>query len=105
MKAVDIRSKSDDELGQMVLDLRKEQFNLRFQKTTGQQENTARSRIVRRDIARIKTILSERLNDNVPVKDAKKAPAKKATTKKVPAKKAAPKKTTAKKTTANKDKK
>jgi large subunit ribosomal protein L29 len=44
----------------MLLDLRKEQFNLRFQRATGQQENTSRVRAVRRDIARVKTILAER---------------------------------------------
>jgi len=58
--ASDIRAKTPDELSGMLLDLRKEQFNLRFQRATGQQENTARVRVVRRDIARIKTILAER---------------------------------------------
>jgi large subunit ribosomal protein L29 len=58
--ASDIRAKSPDELKSLLLDLRKEQFNLRFQRATGQQENTSRVRIVRRDIARVKTILAER---------------------------------------------
>ena len=58
--ASDIRAKTPDELSGMLLDLRKEQFNLRFQRATGQQENTARVRVVRRDSARIKTILAER---------------------------------------------
>jgi large subunit ribosomal protein L29 len=58
--ASDIRTKTPDELATMLLDLRKEQFNLRFQRATGQQENTARVRLVRRDIARVKTILAER---------------------------------------------
>ena len=58
--ASDIRAKTPDELNGMLLDLRKEQFNLRFQRATGQQENTSRVRVVRRDIARIKTILAER---------------------------------------------
>jgi len=58
--ASDIRAKTPDELSGMLLDLRKEQFNLRFQRATGQQENSARVRVVRRDIARIKTILAER---------------------------------------------
>jgi large subunit ribosomal protein L29 len=58
--ATDIRAKSPDELKAMLLDLRKEQFNLRFQRATGQQENTSRVRAVRRDIARVKTILAER---------------------------------------------
>jgi large subunit ribosomal protein L29 len=58
--ASDIRAKTPDELTSLLLDLRKEQFNLRFQRATGQQENTSRVRAVRRDIARVKTILAER---------------------------------------------
>jgi large subunit ribosomal protein L29 len=58
-KIADIRGKSADELQTMLLDLRKEQFNLRFQRATGQLERMARIREVRRDIARIKTIMSE----------------------------------------------
>jgi len=57
MKAEDLRTKSADELKESLVGLRKEQFNLRFQKASGQLENTARVRQVRRDIARIKTIL------------------------------------------------
>jgi len=57
VKADDLRGKSPDELKDRLLGLRKEQFNLRFQKASGQLENTARVRQVRRDIARIKTIL------------------------------------------------
>ncbi|AWK86602.1 50S ribosomal protein L29 [Azospirillum thermophilum] len=60
MKAVDIRTKSTDELNDQLLQLKKEQFNLRFQRASGQLENTARVGVVRRDIARIKTILGER---------------------------------------------
>jgi large subunit ribosomal protein L29 len=60
MKATDIRAKSDDELKEQLLDLRKEAFNLRFQAASGQLENTARVRQVRRDISRVKTILGER---------------------------------------------
>ena len=60
MKAADVRAKSDDELKEELLGLRKEAFNLRFQTASGQLENTARIRVVRRDIARIKTILGER---------------------------------------------
>ena len=60
MKAVDLRTKSADELNDQLLQLKKEQFNLRFQKASGQLENTARVNTVRRDIARIKTILGER---------------------------------------------
>ncbi|WP_029009707.1 50S ribosomal protein L29 [Azospirillum halopraeferens] len=60
MKAEDIRAKSVDELNDQLLQLKKEQFNLRFQRASGQLENTARVGAVRRDIARIKTILGER---------------------------------------------
>jgi large subunit ribosomal protein L29 len=60
MNAEDIRAKSGDELNDQLLQLKKEQFNLRFQKASGQLENTARVRVVRRDIARIKTILGQR---------------------------------------------
>jgi large subunit ribosomal protein L29 len=57
MDAADLKTKSDDELKQMLGDLKKEQFNLRFQRASGQLENTARVRSVRRDIARIKTVM------------------------------------------------
>lgn len=60
MKAVDIRAKSPDELKEQLEELSKEAFNLRFQKVSGQLENTARVRQVRRDIARIRTILGEK---------------------------------------------
>ncbi len=59
-KAGDIRAKTPDELSELLLDLRKEQFNLRFQRATGQAEGTARMRQVRREIARVKTIAAER---------------------------------------------
>ncbi len=59
MKASDLRTKTADELKDSLMDLRKERFNLRFQKASGQLENTARARQVRRDIARIKTILRD----------------------------------------------
>ena len=59
-KAGDLRARSDDELTEEVETLGKEIFNLRFQRASGQLENTARVRQVRRDIARIKTILGER---------------------------------------------
>ena len=58
MKAVELRQKTPDELKDQLLGLRKEAFNLRFQQATGQLENTSRVREVRRDIARIKTILN-----------------------------------------------
>jgi large subunit ribosomal protein L29 len=57
VKATDLRTKTTDELKDSLIDLRKEQFNLRFQKASGQLENTARARQVRRDIARVKTVL------------------------------------------------
>ena len=60
MKATDVRTKSDDELKEQLITLRKEAFNLRFQTASGQLENTARVRQVKRDIARIKTVLNER---------------------------------------------
>jgi large subunit ribosomal protein L29 len=60
MKAVEVRRKSADELNEQLNQLRKERFNLRFQKATGQLEGTGRVRQVRRDIARILTILGER---------------------------------------------
>ena len=58
MKASELRTRTSDELREQLLQLKKEQFNLRFQKATGQLENTARVRAVRREIARIKTILA-----------------------------------------------
>jgi large subunit ribosomal protein L29 len=60
MKASDVRIKTKDELETMLLDLRREQFNLRFQRATGQTEGVGRVRQVRRDIARVKTILAEK---------------------------------------------
>ena len=59
-EAQDLRLKTADELKEQLIGLRKEAFNLRFQKASGQLENTAQVRRVRRDIARIKTILGER---------------------------------------------
>ena len=58
MKIADIRTKTADELADELERLKKEQFNLRFQKATGQLENTARVRQVRRDIARIQTVIT-----------------------------------------------
>ncbi len=59
-KAADIRAKTPDELGTMLLDLRREQFNLRFQRATGQNEGIGQVKKTRRDIARVKTIMGER---------------------------------------------
>ncbi len=60
VKAADVRARTPDQLQQSLLDLRKEQFNLRFQRATGQTEGVARMRTVRREIARVKTILGEK---------------------------------------------
>jgi large subunit ribosomal protein L29 len=60
MKQGDIRAMTVDQLDDEVLKLKKERFNLRFQRATGQLENTARVRQVRRDIARMKTIAAEK---------------------------------------------
>ena len=57
MKAQELLGQTKDQLTDQLLDLRKEQFNLRFQKASAQLENTARVRQVRRNIARIKTLL------------------------------------------------
>jgi len=59
-KAADVRAKTPDELSADLLNLRKEQFNLRFQRATGQLEGTGRFRRVRREIARVKTIQAEK---------------------------------------------
>ncbi len=59
-KPADIRAKTPDELAATLLELKREQFNLRFQRATGQQEATARIQLVRRDIARVKTIQAEK---------------------------------------------
>ena len=68
MKAEEGRAKTVDQLKEQLLQLRNEQFNLRFQKATGQLENTARVKEVSRDIARIKTLLTEK-NKNIPGKE------------------------------------
>ena len=60
MKAEDLRTKSTDELTEQLVNLKKEQFNLRFQKATGQLEKTARIKEVRRDIARTKTVAAQK---------------------------------------------
>ncbi len=59
-KGSDIRAKTPDELNDMLMALRKEQFNLRLQRAMGQQEGVARVRVVRRSIARVKTIQAEK---------------------------------------------
>ena len=60
MKVDDIRAMSEDQMEDAILNLKKERFNLRFQRATGQLENTSRLREARRDIARIKTIAAQK---------------------------------------------
>ncbi|QFT62460.1 large subunit ribosomal protein L29 [Roseivivax halotolerans] len=60
MNASELRDKTPDQLRDDLVQLKKEAFNLRFQQATGQLENTARMKIVRRDVARIKTVLNEK---------------------------------------------
>jgi large subunit ribosomal protein L29 len=64
MKAADLRTMTIDQLDDEAVKLKKEQFNLRFQRATNQLENTARVRAVRRDIARIKTIAAQKRGDS-----------------------------------------
>jgi large subunit ribosomal protein L29 len=56
----DLRALTEDQLNDEVLNLKKEQFNLRFQRATGQLENTSRVRVIRREIAKAKTIAAQR---------------------------------------------
>lgn len=82
MKSADLRAMSPDQLDDEFLKLKKERFNLRFQRATGQLENTSRVRAVRRDIARIKTIAAQKRSGTVPAARAAatetKAPRKRA---------------------------
>ena len=84
MKAADVRAMTLDQLDDEVLKLKKEQFNLRFQRATGQLENTARVRVIRRDIARMKTIAAQKRAGQpepaVKAETAAHAPAKKTKT-------------------------
>jgi large subunit ribosomal protein L29 len=64
MKPADIRAMSSDQVSDEIARLKKEQFNLRFQRASGQLENTARVRQVRRDIARLSTVASENAKKN-----------------------------------------
>ena len=77
MKAHDVRAMTLDQLDDEVLKLKKEQFNLRFQRATGQLENTSRVRVIRRDIARMKTIAGQK-RAGMPEPEVKAAPAPKA---------------------------
>lgn len=60
MNAQELRDKTPDQLREELVNLKKESFNLRFQQATGQMESTARMKTVRRDVARVKTILNEK---------------------------------------------
>ena len=66
MKASDLRARTSDQLQDQLLQLKKEQFNLRFQRASGQLEKTDRVRAVRRDIARIKTVLGAKAAEKRP---------------------------------------
>ncbi|MEO0717330.1 MAG: 50S ribosomal protein L29 [Pseudomonadota bacterium] len=59
----DLRTKTDDQLAVELVELKREQFNLRFQAATGQMENTARFRELRRNVARVKTVLNQKAAD------------------------------------------
>ena len=107
MKAAQVRGLTEDQLGDELTKLKKEQFNLRFQAASGQLENTARVRAVRRDIARIMTIAAQKsagaepkVKAKAPAAEPKPKPEKKKATKpkaeKAPAKPRAAKKPSAK---------
>ena len=68
MKAADARAMTVDQLDDEVLKLKKEQFNLRFQRATGQLENTSRVRVVRRDIARMLTVAEQKRAGDEPAR-------------------------------------
>jgi large subunit ribosomal protein L29 len=99
MKPADLRAMTIDQLEDEGMKLKKEQFNLRFQRATGQLENTSRVRAVRRDIARIKTIAAQKRTGTVPevAADQTAAPKAKAKTTKSKPKRATRSKTKSKK--------
>ena len=99
MKAAQVRGFTPDQLGDELVKLKKEQFNLRFQAASGQLENTARVRQIRRDIARIKTIARQAPQPEGAVKIKAPAEPKAKPAAKTKAKAAAKPKTTTKKTT------
>ncbi len=92
MKASDVRVMTVDQIDDEVLKLKREQFNLRFQRATGQLENTSRVREVRRDIARLKTIMRQKRVGDLPATapGAAAKPKAKASTKRAPRAKAKP---------------
>ena len=63
MKAQELKEKTPEQLQEQLVALKKEAFNLRFQQATGQLESTARMRRVRRDVARVKTVLNQKAAD------------------------------------------
>jgi len=71
MNAVEMRAMSADQIKDEIVTLKKEQFNLRFQQATGQLEKTARVRVVRRSIARLKTVLRSKANETAETKKSK----------------------------------
>lgn len=75
LTAEDLRAKTEDELTKMLMDLKKQQLNLRFQKSGGQLANTAEVRAVRREIARIKTVLTQKTDGSATPAKAKAAKA------------------------------
>jgi large subunit ribosomal protein L29 len=104
MKADDLKTKTPDELKSLLIDLKKKQFNMRFQRSQGQLENTSQIRATRRDIARVKTFMNPAAVKSASAPKKEKAPKAKKETKtestkaekteaKAPAKKAAKKPT------------
>jgi len=82
MNAEDLKAKSIDELVKLIIDLRKEQFNIRFQKAQGALENTSQVRKNRRTIARAKTILNQKRMEDQAAQDNKKSASEKSSDKK-----------------------
>ncbi len=70
MNAQELKDKTPDQLRDQLVALKKEAFNLRFQQATGQIENTARMRTVRRDVARVNTVLNQKAAEAAAVKGA-----------------------------------
>jgi len=106
MKVADVRAMTLDQLDDEVLKLKKEQFNLRFQRATGQLENTSRVRVIRRDIARMKTVAAQkRAGMPEPAPKASAAPKPETKTKTKTAKPKAAAKLRAKATKSKKSKK
>ena len=104
MKTADIRAMTLDQMDDEVLKLKKEGFNLRFQRATGQLENTSRTRQVRRDIARLKTVAAQKRAGAEPKVKAASKPKTKAADKPKAAPKAKAKPAAKSKKDASKDK-